>query len=365
MAARPSPRPVRPRPSVVVADRLTGAPPRASLRTFSASARRGPILGRLPTTWTATLPIAYPAAPSSRATSRSKSVPDAPDQRGSPVPKTAPRPRSPAADSNASRAACAATSPSEPPASPSPPPGNSRPATHSGRPDAKGWTSVPTPTLGSCEFTYCCPAVRGFVPRKKLQTRRSRAGNRRATCTAWDPASAGQDLVEERLGLVLIGLFRQRELADQYLPGLGQHSLLASRQAALFVATPQVAHDLGNLVDVPGGELFEVRLVAPGPVGRLLGVGRTQHLEHLLQTLLAHHVTNTHEFGVLRWDTYCQVTLVDLQDQVGLVLTFDGAVLDGFDPSSPMVGVDDSVADRESHVTSTPSAVTRIPRAYR
>src|SRR5205823_1107212 len=46
-----------------------------------------------------------------------------------------------------------------------------------------------------------------------------------------------------------------------------------------------------------------------------------------------------------------------LQNQVGLVLTLDGAGLDGLDPSSPMVGVDDGVADRESHVTSTPSAV--------
>ena len=40
-------------------------------------------------------------------------------------------------------------------------------------------------------------------------------------------ASAGQDLVEQRLGLVLVGLFRERELADKDLPGLGQHTLLA------------------------------------------------------------------------------------------------------------------------------------------
>src|SRR4029079_365224 len=48
-AARPSPRPVRPSPSVVVAETDTGAPT-ASVRTASASPRRGPTLGRLPIT---------------------------------------------------------------------------------------------------------------------------------------------------------------------------------------------------------------------------------------------------------------------------------------------------------------------------
>ena len=56
MAAMPSPRPVRPSPSVVVAERLTG-PPIASLSSCWACSRRGPIFGRLPMTWTATLPI--------------------------------------------------------------------------------------------------------------------------------------------------------------------------------------------------------------------------------------------------------------------------------------------------------------------
>lgn len=48
-AATPSPRPVRPRPSVVVADTVTGAPAAAD-SAASASDLRGPILGRLPIT---------------------------------------------------------------------------------------------------------------------------------------------------------------------------------------------------------------------------------------------------------------------------------------------------------------------------
>ncbi len=61
IAATPSPRPVNPRPSVVVADTDTGAP-RTSDSTRCASSRRGPIFGRLPITWTAALPIVHPAS---------------------------------------------------------------------------------------------------------------------------------------------------------------------------------------------------------------------------------------------------------------------------------------------------------------
>ena len=40
-------------------------------------------------------------------------------------------------------------------------------------------------------------------------------------------ASGCEDLVEQRLGLVLVGLLGKRELADEDLPGLGEHPLLA------------------------------------------------------------------------------------------------------------------------------------------
>lgn len=52
-AATPSPRPVSPRPSVVVAERLTCAPS-ASVITRSPSARCGAIFGLLPITCTET-----------------------------------------------------------------------------------------------------------------------------------------------------------------------------------------------------------------------------------------------------------------------------------------------------------------------
>src|SRR5262252_6842140 len=296
----PSPRPVRPRPSVVVPDTLTGAPPSASDSTFSASPRRGAIRGRLPTTQMATLPTTKPALASRAAVARSRPVPAAPAQAGSSVPKTAPRSPRAAADSRASQAACATTSPSECPARPSSP-GHSSPARYSGRPGSSGWTSVPTPTRGRS------PAMPGSV------------------------ASGRQDLVEQGLGLVLVGLLGQGQLADQDLPGLGQHPLLAGRQATLAVPAPQIADDLGHLVHVAGGELLQVGLVPPRPVGRLLGVRGAQHLEHALQSFLPHHVAHAYQFGIVRGHTYGQIALVDLEDQVGLVLTLDRPGLDLFD----------------------------------
>src|ERR1700761_109162 len=148
MAAMPSPRPVRPRPSVVVPDTLTGAPDSASDRTFSASARRGAILGRLPMTWTATLPTVKPASVTSRNVSRSRTTPRAPAHSGRDVPNCAPRSPRPAADRRASQIAWAATSPSEWPVSPASP-SQVRPARLSVRSAPNGCTSVPTPTRGN------------------------------------------------------------------------------------------------------------------------------------------------------------------------------------------------------------------------
>src|ERR1700722_3727958 len=156
-------------------------------------------------------PTTNPAAATSRAVSRSNAGPDAPAHSGRAVPKFAPRSPSPAAASSASHAACAATSPSEWPVSPTSP-GQCNPARFSGRPAANGWTSVPTPTRGS----NGCSA--GIVS------------------ASW--RSANQDLVEQRLSLVLVRLLGKCKLTYENLPRLGQHALLASRKPALFVPAP-------------------------------------------------------------------------------------------------------------------------------
>ncbi len=97
---------------MVAAETVTGAPT-ASESTRCASSRRGPILGRLPTTCTDTLPIRKPAARTRRALSVSSATPEAPAHSGWSTPKFAPRSPRPAAESRALQAACAATSASE------------------------------------------------------------------------------------------------------------------------------------------------------------------------------------------------------------------------------------------------------------
>ena len=153
-----------------------------------------------------------------------------------------------------------------------------------------------------------------------------------------------------RLGLVLVGVLGERQLAHQDLARLGQHPLLAGRQAAVLVATPQVTHDLGDLDHVAGGELLEVGLVAAGPVGRLLGVRGAQDLEDLVQSLLPDDVADADEIAVLGRNPDGQVALGDLQNEVELVLALDGARLDGLDQCRPVVGVDDRLADLERHI---------------
>ena len=104
----------------------------------------------------------------------------------------------------------------------------------------------------------------------------------------------------------------------QDLAGLGEHALLAGGEAAVLVAAPQVADDLGHLDHVAGGELLEVGLVAARPVGRLLGVRGAQDLEHTVQTFLADDVADADEVGVLGRYLDREVPLGHLQYQVQL-----------------------------------------------
>src|SRR5208282_2142284 len=70
----------------------------------------------------------------------------------------------------------------------------------------------------------------------------------------------------------------------------------------------------------------------------------------------ADNITDAYQLGIVRGNAYGQVALVDLKDQIGLILALNGASLDRFDASSPVMGIDDGIADLERHVASTPSA---------
>src|SRR3954462_7374176 len=175
-------------------------------------------------------------------------------------------------------------------------------------------------------------------------------------------SSAGEDLVEEDLRLVLVGALGECELADQDLPRLGEHALLTGGQATVLVPAPEVTHDLGDLVHVTGGQLLEVGLVTTRPVGRLLGVGGTQDLEDLVQALLADDVADADDLGVVGRYPHREVALSDLQHEVGLLFALDGPLLDRLDERSAVMRVDDGLADSEAHVDVTPFALPRLPR---
>src|SRR3954470_1365947 len=175
-------------------------------------------------------------------------------------------------------------------------------------------------------------------------------------------SSAGEDLVEEDLGLVLVGALGERELADQDLPGLREHALLAGREATVLVTAPEVADDLRHLVHVTGGQLLEVGLVATRPVGRLLGVRCAQDLEDLVQAFLTHDVTDADDLCVVGRNAHSEVALSDLQHEVGLLDALDGPLLDRLDQRGSVVRVNDGLADSEAHVDVTPFADSMLPR---
>jgi len=172
----------------------------------------------------------------------------------------------------------------------------------------------------------------------------------------------GKDLVEENLGLVLRALLRQSHLADQDVASLGEHALLPGRETALALATPKVTNNLGNLERVAGGELLEIGLVTPRPVGRLLGVRSAEDVEDLAQAFLADHFAHADDFGVLSGHPNGQVALSDTQNQILLRLALDDPSLDCLDECGPVVGVNNGLADTENHRFEAPFAVSRVTR---
>src|SRR5665213_162102 len=172
----------------------------------------------------------------------------------------------------------------------------------------------------------------------------------------------GEDLVKDRFGLVLVRAFGEGQFAHQNLTRLREHPLLACGQPALAIAAPQVANDFCHLVDVARRQLLEVRLVPARPVGGLFGVRRAKHLEHPIKALLAHDVADTDKLGVVSGNPNREVTLSYFKDEVNALLAIDYTTLDGFDQCSPVMGVDNCLADVERHVALVPSAAPILPR---
>ena len=148
MAAMPLPSPVKPRPSVVVANSDTGAPFNAVDNAAIASLRLAANLGRLPITCTETFEITKPALVMIESVSDNNFAPLAPAYSGRLTPKFEPKSPKPVAANNESQIACAATSPSECPATPTSS-GQLRQPNQSSRPTSNACASTPTPVKNS------------------------------------------------------------------------------------------------------------------------------------------------------------------------------------------------------------------------
>src|SRR4029079_5885549 len=130
-------------------------------------------------------------------------------------------------------------------------------------------TTRPSAITSTSIWLICPPQVKGPA--------RPKPGG---ACQWFSSRSGGEHLVEDGLGLVLVGVLGQGQLGDEDLARLGQHPLLAGREATVTLAAPQVANDLGHLHHVAAVQLLEVGLVAARPVGRLLDVRSAQDVEH-------------------------------------------------------------------------------------
>src|SRR6185503_13519125 len=102
----------------------------------------------------------------------------------------------------------------------------------------------------------------------------------------------GQRLLEPLESLVLAHVLRIHELGGEDLLRLDVHLLLTGREALLAVAEREVAHDLGELVDVAGLDLEVLALLAENFLllalhDRACTVVRIHHLvADLVQVLL-------------------------------------------------------------------------------
>src|SRR6185437_4979299 len=141
-----------------------------------------------------------------------------------------------------------------------------------------------------------------------IRRRDCRARSRRGPCGHWSVRESpsvgrcpcqlarcrgGKQLVEVALGLFLVLVQRIHQLGREDLLGAGEHLLLARREPLLALPQRQVAHDLGELVDVARLDLVAVVLEAAVPVLGHLGDLVPKHVQDLLDRLLVDHPTQT------------------------------------------------------------------------
>ena len=130
----------------------------------------------------------------------------------------------------------------------------------------------------------------------------------------------------------------KRELGDQDLAGLGDHALLAGRQALLSIADREVPQHLSHLVRVTGVELLEVVLEPTAPVGGHGTLVLGEHLEDLLGLVLAHTGPEADLVGRIGRDKHGKVAVDDAQYQVLALLAEEFLLAYFFTTAAPCSG---------------------------
>jgi hypothetical protein len=121
--------------------------------------------------------------------------------------------------------------------------------------------------------------------------------------------------------------------------------LFTRGEPLLLLANRKVANDLGELEDIAGLDLLAVVLEAPVPVLGHLADVVAEDRQHLLDVVLPDHAPQPRLVGVAARDHHRHVVVKDLDRQVLALLAEHLLHLLLEDLSSPMMRVDDLVAD--------------------
>ena len=160
-------------------------------------------------------------------------------------------------------------------------------------------------------------------------------------------AGALEEVVEVLLGLLLAHLERVHQLGREDLLRAGEHLLLTRGETLVLLADREVAHDLGELVDVTGLDLVPVVLEAAVPVLRHLRDVVGEHGEDLLDRLLVDHAAQAGLAGVLTRDHDGHVVVKNLDRQVLALLPEDVLLFLLDDLPGTVMRVHDVVANGE------------------
>ena len=160
--------------------------------------------------------------------------------------------------------------------------------------------------------------------------------------------------VEQTLGFRLVDLLGQGDLRSQNGAGLGEHTLLPRGQAVLVdIALGEIANHFGDLVDIAGGDLFDVQLVTARPVHLFLDDRGPQDVEHLGHFGCGDDVTHTDLLGIVHGNVDDQTIGREYgQLQIFARHSLDRPLGNGLHLRCTMTRIDDHIADFVRHVPS-------------